>query len=496
MTEDQPAATSSAHQARAGSSPSKGDAENNRRLEELAASNAPAANLAKALIGAGHSIPAAIAMVMSVVAVPPPPPTRGSAGGPSTPIRDVAPTIGTPIRREADVGRIRGGSQPPPSASPSANRARRARESPSSSPASKRTKTASSAAVHRAGPAAPLFNPNPTYLNPHMLDELWPSDRVVAKTKRLEFVQFWNLTPAGCRYAEEQRVSGTDEAMLLQTDGSLKHANNSRVVCCDLLDLWTFQAAAGLWVRVARKVKVPEHIVCEMALLNNHIFNHPDWQTDPTTLMVWHTHQRASWSRYQANPEGEEPFVLHALNPAAYTGMQISGAVKKFNAAEARAAEAAVRAQEATNRAQAAEAALRNAMSNRQGQSSKSRDPAPTNFRPAGGAGLSISIRDTASSARFSYTKACLRCGASATPDHQVNKCMPTQRTDGSPPILETDPVWRNGIRFRDTTERVCIPFNLPGGCRGDCHGNAYRCTWCGAPGHSHQDCRSAPHRR
>ncbi|CAD6954565.1 unnamed protein product [Tilletia controversa] len=54
-------------QPRAGSAPADDDAKN-ARLEELAESNPPAANLAWALITAGHSIPAAIWMVTAAVA--------------------------------------------------------------------------------------------------------------------------------------------------------------------------------------------------------------------------------------------------------------------------------------------------------------------------------------------------------------------------------------------------------------------------------------------
>ncbi|KAE8180535.1 hypothetical protein CF336_g9254 [Tilletia laevis] len=470
-------------QSRAGSAPPDGDAENARRLEELAESNPPAANLARVLITAGHSIPAAIQMVMAAVAPAAPPvegqgtPNGGSAPGSPDRARIVA--VGTPRRQEGDVANIRGGSVPPPS--PSLARQRRVREELSPSPSAKRQKAATGDDADAKALAD--FEPNPTYLNPHEVDEVWPAERICKQVKRLEFIWIWHFTPAGCRQAEEQRADGTDEAMVMQSDGSFKPAVSTRVTKDELLPAHQFQAAAALWLRVATRMKVPSDILCAMTLLNTKIFGHPHWQTDPATLQVWHAHQRRSWATYMANPEVEKPFSLHALNPSTYSSLQLRGAVHA--------------AQSAERRAQRAEALVAALTSSIKSQSSKVRDPPATFFRQAGGAGPStFNIRGSASSGRHSYSKACLRCGGAATADQQVNKCMPAQRTDGSLPILEIDPGWRNVIRFQDTRERACIPFNLPGGCRGDCKGNAHRCTWCGSHGHSHQDCSQAPHRR
>ncbi|CAD6890431.1 unnamed protein product, partial [Tilletia caries] len=201
-------------QSRAGSAPPDGNAENARRLEELAESNPPAANLPRALITAGHSIPAAIQMVMAAVAPAAPPvegqgtPNGGSAPGSPDRARIVA--VGTPRRQEGDVANIRGGSVPPPS--PSLARQRRVREELSPSPSAKRQKAATGDDADAKALAD--FEPNPTYLNPHEVDEVWPAERICKQVKRLEFIWIWHFTPAGCRQAEEQRADGTDEAMV------------------------------------------------------------------------------------------------------------------------------------------------------------------------------------------------------------------------------------------------------------------------------------------
>ncbi|KAE8239611.1 hypothetical protein A4X13_0g8119 [Tilletia indica] len=296
---------------RAGSE-APGSADDQRRLETLASENPAAANLARVLMSAGHSTVSAIAMVTAAI-VPPPllaPPTGANDG--QSAMQKSGPT--TPRRKAADTDVIRGGSVPP--SDPPVPGKRTRTETPTRSPAKRHKATEASIATGQADDEEE-FDPSPAYLNPHEFDELWPADRIVAKVKKLEYVGMWFFTPVGCKQAEEQRMDGTEDTVMVRSNGMLKAAGTTKAPIADEnLSPHQFAAATSLWLKVARKVKVPNKIICEMIVLNSEIIGHDHWSTDPTTLMMWHSHQRRTWSRYMANPQGETPFKLHALNPA------------------------------------------------------------------------------------------------------------------------------------------------------------------------------------
>ncbi|CAD6962704.1 unnamed protein product, partial [Tilletia laevis] len=298
-----------------------------KNLADLTRTNPAAAAAVRALIKADHTIGAALAMMQTAMATAAPPKAQDR---PSTPKRDHARRPGC-------------SNSAPLSPSPLPNRKRVAPHE-NDAPRKKPTKGARATTPIIVGSEEEDDGLDIDYgaRNHNSFEEHWPSNKICRLVKSLDFVDMWFFTPAGCRAAAKDRRDGTEQAMLLQADGTLKPAGPPQTLVKDWdLDAHDFRSAADKWLKVAMKMGVSTRMQNSIALLNNEICGHESWSTEPTPLILWHHHQRETWARDRFTPGC---YALHALDPATYANIRLRGAVAASDAANTRSAiaEAAV----------------------------------------------------------------------------------------------------------------------------------------------------------
>ncbi|CAD6973127.1 unnamed protein product [Tilletia controversa] len=298
-----------------------------KNLADLTRTNPAAAAAVRALIKADHTIGAALAMMQTAMATAAPPKAQDR---PSTPKRDHARRPGR-------------SNSAPLSPSPLPNRKRVAPHE-NDAPRKKPTKGARATTPIIVGSEEEDDGLDIDYgaRNHNSFEEHWPSNKICRLVKSLDFVDMWFFTPAGCRAAAKDRRDGTEQAMLLQADGTLKPAGPPQTLVKDRdLDAHDFRSAADKWLKVAMKMGVSTRMQNSIALLNNEICGHESWSTEPTPLIRWHHHQRETWARDRFTPGC---YALHALDPATYANIRLRGAVAASDAANTRSAiaEAAV----------------------------------------------------------------------------------------------------------------------------------------------------------
>ncbi|CAD6945162.1 unnamed protein product [Tilletia controversa] len=436
-----------------------------KNLADLTRTNPAAAAAVRALIKADHTIGAALAMMQTAMATAAPPKAQDR---PSTPKRDHARRPGC-------------SNSAPLSPSPLPNRKRVAPHE-NDAPRKKPTKGARATTPIIVGSEEEDDGLDIDYgaRNHNSFEEHWPSNKICRLVKSLDFVDMWFFTPAGCRAAAKDRRDGTEQAMLLQADGTLKPAGPPQSLVKDWdLDAHDFRSAADKWLKVAMKMGVSTRMQNSIALLNNEICGHESWSTEPTPLIRWHHHQRETWARDRFTPGC---YALHALDPATYANIRLRGAVAASDAANTRSA--------------IAEAAVATMRQQQQGSTSSrqaNHQPQGDNFRHAGGAGDRTTTQHSSSTPSGSGI-ACLRCGSSRS--HHFPRCNSSTRSDGSSLRVDHDQ-HKGGLQFIATREPACVQFNTRG-CEyreRDCR-RQHRCTWCTGRDHGHQQCRQAPHRR